>query len=359
MNALNATQNGIFILGVVAVCSLSAYQISIGVQKVSDFVALLAYFAQLQAPLAFFGSFYNQVQNNLVDAERMLELFNTKPDVEDLPSAQPLSSIQGRIEISNLTFSYTPTRTTLYDISFTVEPGTSTAIVGESGSGKSTLLKLLYRFYNPQSGHIFIDDIAVQKITIDSLRKHIAVVPQDTILFNEEILYNLLYAREDATTEEVEEACKAANIHEKILGFSRGYQTKVGERGLKLSGGEKQRVCIFNLSYSLILPYFFCGSVFLANNSFPFQVAIARALLKKPRIMLLDEATASLDTHTEKLIQEALEVVTKGLTTITIAYVTFAQFLTGFKFAPANIRLEFCSRSVTGYLPSHTLIKFW
>ncbi|TVY93794.1 ABC transporter, partial [Lachnellula willkommii] len=290
LNALNAAQNVIFVLGVIMVCLLSAYQISIGIHTVSDFVTLITYFAQLQAPLAFFGSFYNQVQNNLVDAERMLELFNSKPGVEDDPDAKSIPSVNGQLTVNNLTFSYSNGRRALDHINFSVAPGTSTAIVGESGSGKSTIFKLLFRFYNAEEGQIYIDDIDTKKITIDSLRDKIGVVPQDTVLFNESIMYNLLYARPDASEEDVFDACRAASIHGKILGFPEGYGTVVGERGLKLSGGEKQRV------------------------------AIARAILKNPQIMLLDEATASLDTHTEKLIQGALENVTRGRTTITIAH---------------------------------------
>ncbi|KAH8585421.1 putative ABC heavy metal transporter [Bisporella sp. PMI_857] len=290
LNYLNAAQNSIFIIGVITVCILSAYQISIGIHTASDFVTLITYFAQLQAPLAFFGSFYNQVQNNLVDAERMLELFNSKPDIEDDPDAKTIPSINGHLTVNNVAFSYGNGRRSLNHISFSMAPGTSTAIVGESGSGKSTILKLLFRFYNPDEGQICIDNIDTRKITIDSLRDKIGVVPQDTVLFNESVMYNLLYARPDASEAEVFEACRAASIHEKILGFPEGYRTIVGERGLKLSGGEKQRV------------------------------AIARAILKKAQVMLLDEATASLDTHTEKLIQGSLENVTRGRTTITVAH---------------------------------------
>ncbi|MCJ1380195.1 hypothetical protein MMC17_003298 [Xylographa soralifera] len=290
LNSLNAIQNFIFILGVILVCIYSAYQISIGLYKVSDFITLITYFAQLQAPLAFFGSFYNQVQNNLVDAERMLDLFKKQPEVVDGPDTLPESGCLGRVSFNNVGFTYDSRRSTLKDVSFVVEPGTSTAIVGESGSGKSTILKLLFRFYDVSSGTIMVDNVDIRSITVKSLRDHIGVVPQDTILFNDSIIYNVLYAKPSASEMEVFDACRAASIHQKILGFPEGYATAVGERGLKLSGGEKQRV------------------------------AIARAILKQPQIMLLDEATASLDSHTEKQIQEALENVTRGRTTITIAH---------------------------------------
>ena len=170
--------------------------------------------------------------------------FNISPDVVDSPEAEPISKISGRVVVSNLSFAYGYEKSALENISFTVEPGTSTAIVGESGSGKSTILKLLFRFYNPSNGHIYVDNMDTQKITIESLRSHIGVVPQETVLFNESLMYNLTYARQDATEEEVFEACRAASIHEKIKEFPAGYSTVVGERGLKLSGGEKQRVSV-------------------------------------------------------------------------------------------------------------------
>ncbi|KAF4636131.1 hypothetical protein G7Y89_g1951 [Cudoniella acicularis] len=290
LHGLNAIQNFIFIVGVILVAMLSAYQISQGQHQIPDFVTLITYFAQLQAPLAFFGSFYNQAQNNLVEAERMLELFKQKPDIVDSPNSKSLTSCKGRICFKNVTFAYNSRKPAIKDVSFTVEPGTTTAIVGESGSGKSTILKLLFRFYDIGSGSITIDDSDLRSLKLQSVREHIGVVPQDTVLFNETLLYNVLYGRQNATETELFEACHAASIHQKIVGFPDGYNTAVGERGLKLSGGEKQRV------------------------------AIARAILKKPQIMLLDEATSSLDSHTERQIQEALEQVTKNRTTITIAH---------------------------------------
>ncbi|KAI0468881.1 P-loop containing nucleoside triphosphate hydrolase protein [Xylaria cf. heliscus] len=290
LNVLNAVQNGVFTLGTLLVCYLNAYQILIDLQKVAMFVTLITYLAQLQIPLNFFGSFYTQVQNNLVDAERMLELFDEKPDVTDREEAVDVNICDGGISFTNVSFAYNGRNTALYDVSFKVLPGTSTAIVGESGSGKSTILKLLFRFYDTSHGRIEIDLLDIRDIRIDSLRRHIGVVPQDTILFNDTLMYNLLYANPRASQEEVYEACRAASIHNRILNLPQGYSTMVGERGMKLSGGERQRI------------------------------AIARAFLRSPRILLLDEATSSLDSETERQIQGSLEKVSEGRTTITIAH---------------------------------------
>ncbi|KAI0444368.1 hypothetical protein F4803DRAFT_511685 [Xylaria telfairii] len=290
LNFLNLTQSSVFTVGVAMIVVVSAYKIAHGQQTVSDFVSLITYFAQLQAPLNFFGTFYTMLQNNLIEAERMLELFNETSGVVEKPDAKDLPSAQGEIRFNDVTFSYQDKEAVLHGISFTVPPGTKTALVGESGSGKSTCLKLLFRFYDVADGSVTVDGHDVRDLKIDGLRKHIGVVPQDTVLFNATIMYNLLYADPKATEADVYEACKAANIHERIMAFPDQYNTKVGERGLKLSGGERQRI------------------------------AIARAILKNARILLLDEATASLDSHTERQIQEALERVTAGRTTVTIAH---------------------------------------
>ncbi|EAW11040.1 putative ABC heavy metal transporter [Aspergillus clavatus NRRL 1] len=290
LNLLNAMQNLLFTAGVAIVCLLCAYQISADMQKVAMFVTLLAYLSQLQAPLNFFGSFYTQVQNNLVDAERMLALFETKSLIKDRDDAINLDYCRGRVEFNEVDFAYDERRPALRKVSFVVEPGTSTAIVGESGSGKSTILKLLFRFYDVAGGSVRVDGVDVRDMTAASLRGHLGVVPQDTILFNDTLLYNLRYARPSATMDELYAACRAASIHDRIMSFPDGYETNVGERGLRLSGGEKQRI------------------------------AIARTFLRSPQILLLDEATASLDSQTERQIQASLENVAKGRTTITIAH---------------------------------------
>ncbi|KAL6713899.1 ATP-binding cassette-type vacuolar membrane transporter Hmt1 [Lecanora helva] len=290
LNLMNIVQNFVFTLGLIITCFIAAYQVSIGQRPVGDFVALLTYMAQLQAPLNFFGTFYRSIQMAMINSERLLELFKEKPTVVDSPDAQDLPSCQGEVRFNDVKFSYDPRKPALNGLTFQCKPGTSTALVGESGGGKSTVFRLLFRFYNLGAGSIQVDGHDVEDVTIDSLRRHIGVVPQDTVLFNETLMYNLKYARPSATDDEVYEACRAASIHDRIEGFPDGYNTKVGERGLKLSGGEKQRV------------------------------AIARTILKDPRIILLDEATAALDTETEQHIQVALNKLSQGRTTIVIAH---------------------------------------
>ncbi|KAF2729068.1 hypothetical protein EJ04DRAFT_476285 [Polyplosphaeria fusca] len=290
LNFLNITQNFILSLGVLLFTILSVYQVSVSVQSIAVFVSILSYYAQLQAPLQFFGSFYNQVQNNLIDAERMLDLFKIKPTITDSPHAREMPSCRGHITFNNVSFSYGNGKRAISNVSFTVPPNTSTAIVGESGSGKSTCLKLLFRFYDISSGSIQIDGEDIRDLKLLSYRRHFGVVPQDTTLFNMSIMANLQYVRPDADEEEIYDACRAASIHDRILAFPEGYETKVGERGLRLSGGEKQRI------------------------------AIARAILKDPQMILLDEATSSLDARTEEQIQGALDRATRGRTTVTIAH---------------------------------------
>ncbi|KAL8735325.1 MAG: hypothetical protein Q9166_000870 [cf. Caloplaca sp. 2 TL-2023] len=290
LNVMNVSQNLVFTLGLMVTCFIAAYQVTTGQKKVGQFVTLLTYMAQLQGPLNFFGTFYRSIQSAMINSERMLELFKEKPTVVDEPDAQSLPSCQGEIRFNDVQFAYDPRKPALHGTSFRCAPGTTTALVGESGGGKSTVFRLLFRFYNITGGSIQVDGHDVKNLTIDSLRRHIGVVPQDTVLFNESLMYNLKYANPDATDEEVFAACRAASIHEKILGFPDGYHARVGERGLKLSGGEKQRV------------------------------AIARTIIKDPRIILLDEATAALDSETEQHIQTALEKLSQGRTTLVIAH---------------------------------------
>ncbi|KAI9801886.1 MAG: hypothetical protein M1833_002200 [Piccolia ochrophora] len=290
LNVLNVSQNLVFTLGLLATCFIAAYQVTTGQRKVGRFVTLLTYMAQLQGPLNYFGSFYRSIQSALINAERMLELFKEQPTVIDEPQAKPLSSCEGEIRFDEVHFSYDTRKPALKGLSFTSPPGTTTALVGESGGGKSTVFRLLFRFYNATGGSIQVDGNDVRDVTIDSFRRHVGVVPQDTVLFNETIMYNLKYANPDATDAEIFDACRAASIHDRIMGFPDGYDTRVGDRGLRLSGGEKQRV------------------------------AIARTIIKNPKVILLDEATAALDSETEQHIQGALQTLSKGRTMLVIAH---------------------------------------
>ncbi|KAB8201647.1 hypothetical protein BDV34DRAFT_237475 [Aspergillus parasiticus] len=287
-NLMNISQNTVFILGLLITCFIAAYQVSTGQRPVGQFVTLLTYMAQLQTPLTFFGTFFRYIQSAMINAERLLELFRQQPSVQDEPFAVPLENCNGSITFQDVSFSYN-SKPALQNLSFHCKPATTTALVGESGGGKSTIFRLLFRFYNA-GGRILVDGHDVQDITIASLRKHIGIVPQDTVLFNETLMYNLKYANQAATDEDVYNACKVACIHDKILAFPEGYETKVGDRGLRLSGGEKQRI------------------------------AIAQTILKNPRIIMLDEATAALDSETEEHIQEALAALSRGRTMLIIAH---------------------------------------
>jgi ABC-type transport system involved in Fe-S cluster assembly fused permease/ATPase subunit len=290
LNLMNITQNMVFMLGLLVTCFIAAYQVTHKRLDVGDFGTLITYMGQLQSPLNFFGTFYRMIQSAMINSERMLELFKEQPTVLDSENATELHSCQGNLRFNDVHFAYDERKPALQGLDFECEPGTTTAFVGESGGGKSTVFRLLYRFYNTMSGSIQIDGNDVEDLTIDSVRRHIGVVPQDTVLFNESLMYNLKYANPEATDEQVYDACRAASIHEKILTFPDKYETKVGERGLRLSGGEKQRV------------------------------AIARTILKDPRIILLDEATAALDTETEQHIQEAFTTLAQGRTMLIIAH---------------------------------------
>ncbi|XP_049919453.1 ATP-binding cassette sub-family B member 6 [Epinephelus moara] len=287
---LNQTQNVIIGSGLLAGSLLCAYFVTEGKFQVGDFVLFGTYIIQLYTPLNWFGTYYRMIQNSFIDMESMFKLFEEDEEVKDEVNAGSLLYREGKVEFENVYFSYTNGKEILKDVSFTVLPGQTVALVGPSGSGKSTIMRLLFRFYDVQGGCISIDGQDISKVKQRSLRAHIGVVPQDTVLFNDTIRDNIRYGRISATDREVEEAALAADIHDKIMTFPEGYDTQVGERGLKLSGGEKQRV------------------------------AIARTILKAPQIILLDEATSALDTQTERNIQASLAKVCANRTTVVIAH---------------------------------------
>ncbi|XP_051010025.1 ATP-binding cassette sub-family B member 6 [Acomys russatus] len=287
---LNQTQNLVIGLGLLAGSLLCAYFVSEQKLQVGDFVLFGTYITQLYMPLNWFGTYYRMIQTNFIDMENMFDLLKEETEVRDVPGAGPLRFHKGRIEFENVHFSYADGRETLQDVSFTVMPGQTVALVGPSGAGKSTILRLLFRFYDISSGCIRIDGQDISQVTQISLRSHIGVVPQDTVLFNDTIANNIRYGRVTAGDNEVEAAAQAAGIHDAILSFPEGYETQVGERGLKLSGGEKQRV------------------------------AIARTILKAPDIILLDEATSALDTSNERAIQASLAKICTNRTTIVVAH---------------------------------------
>lgn len=276
INNMNACQSVVFMCGMLVALLTCGYQVSQGQRTIGQFVSLVTYLGQLQGPLNFFGTFYRTVQSAMISGERLLELFKIRPTVVDRPDVAPLAECSGHIKWNQVGFAYDQRRPALHDLSFECKPGTTTAFVGESGGGKSTVFRLMFRYYNCHTGSIEVNGKDVKDLTIDSVRRFIGVVPQDTILFNETLMYNLKYANPDATDEDVFDACRAAAIHDRIMSFPDGYLTKVGERGLRLSGGEKQRV------------------------------AIARTILKNPKIIMLDEATSALDGETEQKIQSKL-----------------------------------------------------
>uniref|UniRef100_A0A673L019 ATP-binding cassette sub-family B member 6 n=1 Tax=Sinocyclocheilus rhinocerous TaxID=307959 RepID=A0A673L019_9TELE len=287
---LNQTQNLIIGLGLLTGSLLCAYFVTEGKFQVGDYVLFGTYIIQLYTPLNWFGTYYRMIQNSFIDMESMFKLFTEEEEVKDDVNAGNLDYRQGQVEFENVFFSYMQGKEILKDVSFTVLPGQTVALVGQSGSGKSTIIRLLFRFYDVQGGCVKMDGQDISKVKQASLRAHIGVVPQDTVLFNDSIRHNIRYGRVTASDQEVEEAAIAADIHEKIITFPEGYETQVGERGLKLSGGEKQRV------------------------------AIARTILKAPQIILLDEATSALDTQTERNIQASLAKVCANRTTIVVAH---------------------------------------
>jgi ATP-binding cassette, subfamily B, heavy metal transporter len=290
LSLLNVGQGGIVGIGLVAVMSLAARGTLQGEMTIGDFVLVNTYLIQLYLPLNFLGFVYREMKQSLIDMEKMFELMSVNAEVEDSPNAHDFQAGHGKVEFKNVSFSYNLNRQILKNVSFSIDAGQRVAIVGPTGSGKSTLSRLLFRFYDPQEGKILIDGQDTRELTQNSLRDAIGIVPQDTVLFNDSILYNIHYGRIDASEEEVIQAARMAEIHDFIQSLPEGYETVVGERGLKLSGGEKQRV------------------------------AIARAILKNPKILIFDEATSALDTHTEKAIQKSLKKVSKDRTTLVIAH---------------------------------------
>ncbi|NYT85912.1 ABCB family ABC transporter ATP-binding protein/permease [Pollutimonas harenae] len=290
LNFLNIGQGAIITLGVTLLLWLSAEGVVSGAMTVGDVVLVSAYLTQLYAPLNFLGFVYREIKHALADMERMFDLMEQGQEVADQPDARNLKTNQASIEFEHVDFGYEDKRQILFDVSLTIPAGKTLAVVGASGAGKSTLSRLLFRFYDVTAGAIKINGTDVRNLTQTSLRQHIGIVPQDTVLFNDSILYNIAYGNPLATQDEIIQAARAASIHDFIMGLPDGYQTQVGERGLKLSGGEKQRV------------------------------AIARTLLKNPPILIFDEATSALDTRTERSIQDELNQIAKDRTTLIIAH---------------------------------------
>ena len=287
---LNAGQAAIYTFGLAVMMLMCVSDLKSSQASIGDFVLINATMIQLYQPLNFMGTFYREVRQAVIDIERMFLILSQHPEIDDRPGATDLMVSQARIVFEDVTFGYENERPILDRVSFCVEPGETMAIVGPSGAGKSTISRLLFRFYEPQGGRIMIDGQDILAVTQKSLRAAIGMVPQDTVLFNDSIGYNIRYGRWEASDAEVREAARLAQIDRFIESVPGGYDAQVGERGLKLSGGEKQRV------------------------------AIARTILKSPRILVLDEATSALDSFTEHEIQESLQGVSQGRTTLVIAH---------------------------------------
>jgi ATP-binding cassette subfamily B protein len=287
---LNAGQAVIFTLGLAAAMVMCAFEIKAGTKTIGDFVLINSMMIQLYQPLNFMGMVYREIKQAVIDIELMFSILARAPEIKDSPAAPPLNVTSGTVRFEDVRFAYEPERAILKGVSFDVPAGKTVAVVGPSGAGKSTISRLLFRFYDLAGGRILIDGQDIAKVTQASLRQAIGMVPQDTVLFNDTIRYNIRYGRWEASNDDVEGAARLAQIDGLIRLAPKGYETEVGERGLKLSGGEKQRV------------------------------AIARTILKAPPILVLDEATSALDSHTEREIQDALERVSKGRTTLVIAH---------------------------------------
>jgi ATP-binding cassette subfamily B protein len=287
---LNIGQATIISIGLTAVMLMTGSAIVAGSMTLGGFVMANTYLMQLYQPLNFFGFVYREIKQALIDIEKMLELLDVRQEVADAPDARPLVLSGAGVRFDAVSFGYDARRAILHDVSFEIPAGATVAFVGASGAGKSTIGRLLYRFYDADAGTVTIDGQDVRGVTQASLRAAIGIVPQDTVLFNDTIYYNIVYGKPGASPSEVEAAARLAHIHEFIMALPDGYQTAVGERGLKLSGGEKQRV------------------------------AIARTVIKDPAILLFDEATSALDSHTEQAIQQNLREVSRGRTTLSIAH---------------------------------------
>ena len=295
LNALNFGQALIIAVGLMVIMLMAARGVASGNMTVGRFVLVNTYLMQLYVPLNFLGVVYREMRQGLIDMEQMFRLLSVRPEVRDRPGARALPSRRapgnpGSAAFEDVRFGYTPARKVLKGVSFHVEAGRKLAIVGPTGAGKSTISRLLFRFYDTTGGRVLVDGQDVRDLTQSSLRAAIGVVPQDTVLFNETIRYNIAYGRPGASQEAIEHAARLAQVHDFVLHLPDGYDTRVGERGLKLSGGEKQRI------------------------------AIARTILKDPRILILDEATSALDTRTEQDIQAALRRLSADRTTLVIAH---------------------------------------
>jgi ATP-binding cassette subfamily B protein len=289
LSYLNIAQSVVIMTGITIMLILSAYDIKAGMISIGGFVVINAYMMQLYQPLYFFGTVIREIRQSLIDMENLFTLWDEKPNIKDSDHSIDLSD-KASIEFRNVSFDYDPKRTIIKDISFKVPNGKKVALVGPTGAGKSTISRLLFRFYDPKQGSVFINNQDIKDMSQISLRRLIGVVPQDTVLFNDTIYYNISYGDPKASQEEVYKSAKGADIHNFVMGLPDGYNTVVGERGLKLSGGEKQRV------------------------------AIARAILKNPSIYFFDEATSALDSTTEKEIQKNLLAISKNKTTLVIAH---------------------------------------